>query len=606
MPSLLIWGHANPPPTAFRNVILWRSFTPEGAPSSWLSLPTETTVRRENLISDYRDLMQAFGESKVGTQGLTHFTQIRPGLSYWWMSLPSMHSLEVASVPFTLVRIMLLVQIITEKRPEALIIAGLPRDVSRLVYRWARARGIKVNIQKQRSRERVRLRSRVVTRFPSLAAFRVFTSHLQVMIRGRNDTVMEANGSDVTVVDYTVPKKSPEPQTSLNSTFWGPLPQLLSDLSISSNFIHMPASLATAENILADTHEAPVSSESGNRHARLYSELNWRVFFRTVQDYFRLRRMGRSLLKHKRAFEDVGAQIPVAEVLRPALLRFFFGRDAALNSFTINLWDNLLSRLPPQRLGLYLFENQPWEFAFQSSWRRNNHGTLVGVPHSTLVDWDLRIFGHAEYSLGALDSDSMPWPDFVAVNGNLMKNRALRAGYPQQRLLEVESLRFQRQDFPGPRTADYALILGEYSTIYNDYLLHQTRTKGLTQELPAVFRPHPQTGLGDLDSRALAGIRVWDGDLTEALTHAALAVVGSHTSASIDAWLSGIPTLIVSHPEAFGTCPAEGLPGVSFLSDTDPVRMHPPSSSSLPDTRHFLHISSDLTRWRHVIPQLLD
>ena len=287
-------------------------------------------------------------------------------------------------------------------------------------------------------------------------------------------------------------------------------------------------------------------------------------------------------------------------------MRFFFGRDAALNSFTINLWDNLLSRLPPQRLGLYLFENQPWEFAFQSSWRRNNHGTLVGVPHSTLVDWDLRIFGHAEYSLGALDSDSMPWPDFVAVNGNLMKNRALRAGYPQQRLLEVESLRFQRQDFPGPRTADYALILGEYSTIYNDYLLHQTRTKGLTQELPAVFRPHPQTGLGDLDSRALAGIRVWDGDLTEALTHAALAVVGSHTSASIDAWLSGIPTLIVSHPEAFGTCPAEGLPGVSFLSDTDRVRMHPPSSSSLTDTSHFLHISSELTRWRHVIPQLLD
>ena len=63
---------------------------------------------------------------KGGDTGLIHFTQIRPGLSYWWMSLPSMHSLEVASVPFTLVRIMLLVQIITEKRPEALIITGLP------------------------------------------------------------------------------------------------------------------------------------------------------------------------------------------------------------------------------------------------------------------------------------------------------------------------------------------------------------------------------------------------------------------------------------------------------------------------------------------------
>ena len=205
---------------------------------------------------------------KVGTQGLIHFTQIRQvsvigGCLYCTFIRGGKRPL--------LVRIMLLEQIITEKRPEPHIITGLPRKESRLVFRWARARGITVDIQKQRSRERVRLRSRVVTRFPSLAAFRVFTSHLQVMIRGRKNAVMEANGSDVTVVDYTVPKKSPEPQTSLNSTFWGPLPQLLSDLSISSNFIHMPASQATAENILADTHEAPASSE-GNRRS-LYSEL---------------------------------------------------------------------------------------------------------------------------------------------------------------------------------------------------------------------------------------------------------------------------------------------------------------------------------------------
>ncbi len=489
MTSLLIWGHADHPPIAHRNVILWRSFTPEGGPSSWISLPTETTVRRETLVSDYRDLMQALGESKVGIEDLTHFTQLRPGLSYWWMSIPSVYSLDVASLPFTLVRIMLLAQIIADKHPETISMVGLPRDVANIFRRWAQARGIKVYADERHSAEPVRLRTRIVKRFPLLAALRVFATHLRVTFRRKANTYIASAESEVTLVDYDVAPVSPQSPAPHTSRFWGFLPTLLSELSITSQSIHMPLSLAKAKGIPTQNYKASLTATGEGRHSHLYSLLGCGVFFRSIQDYFRLRRMGRSLLSNVQTFEDPKSQVSLAEVLRPALMQFFYGRDAALSAFTINLWDCLLSRLPTQRLGLYLYENQPWEFAFQSAWRRHHHGTLVGVPHSTLVAWDLRIFGHEISSRSEMSNVSMPWPDFLAVNGKLMRTSALRGGYPELQLLEVESLRFRPHNSRGRSGKSHVLILAEYSTPYAIRILNEFQDKYIVQDLPVMYKP---------------------------------------------------------------------------------------------------------------------
>ena len=70
----------------------------------------------------------------------------------------------------------------------------------------------------------------------------------------------------------------------------------------------------------------------------------------------------------------------------------WMGPVSIQNILWSHLFDKMLGSLPSQRLGLYLMENQGWERIFLHFWRKHGHGTIIGVPHSTIRHWDLRYF----------------------------------------------------------------------------------------------------------------------------------------------------------------------------------------------------------------------
>ena len=53
---------------------------------------------------------------------------------------------------------------------------------------------------------------------------------------------------------------------------------------------------------------------------------------------------------------------------------------------------NLFSKISKQNNAFYLYENQGWEKALVTSWKKYNHGNLVGSINSTIRFWDLRYF----------------------------------------------------------------------------------------------------------------------------------------------------------------------------------------------------------------------
>ena len=68
------------------------------------------------------------------------------------------------------------------------------------------------------------------------------------------------------------------------------------------------------------------------------------------------------------------------------------GPVSMVNIIFMHLFDKALNDMPKQKMGLYLCENQGWERIFINSWRKNNHGKLIGVVHSTISYWDLNVF----------------------------------------------------------------------------------------------------------------------------------------------------------------------------------------------------------------------
>ena len=53
-------------------------------------------------------------------------------------------------------------------------------------------------------------------------------------------------------------------------------------------------------------------------------------------------------------------------------------------------FDNLLKKIPKQDTGLYIIENQSWEYCFVKLWKKYKHGKLYAYFNSSARFWDLR------------------------------------------------------------------------------------------------------------------------------------------------------------------------------------------------------------------------
>ena len=105
------------------------------------------------------------------------------------------------------------------------------------------------------------------------------------------------------------------------------------------------------------------------------------------------------------------------------------------------MFESAISNLKQQDKGVYLQENQGWEFAFIHVWKKYFNKQIIGFPHSSVRYWDLRYF----YDSRSYDNESncdLPVPDKIACNGEYVKKMYFMSDFPKKNLIKVESLRY--------------------------------------------------------------------------------------------------------------------------------------------------------------------
>ena len=183
---------------------------------------------------------------------------------------------------------------------------------------------------------------------------------------------------------------------------------------------------------------------------RMLNKLMFSRFFlsiktvrRAIQDYNNIKRISRFDLANVFQYQFKDSEL-IYSLLWPLFKKdweqSFFGIEAMRNVLTLNLFEKAFSDLSNQSVGIYLQENQGWEFGMIHAWRSNDHRGLTGFPHSTVRFWDLRYFfdPRSYYKTQA----GLPIPDSVATSGNLVKKAYLEGGYPARDLTQVEALRY--------------------------------------------------------------------------------------------------------------------------------------------------------------------
>ena len=194
----------------------------------------------------------------------------------------------------------------------------------------------------------------------------------------------------------------------------------------------------------------------------------------------------------------------------------------------------------------------------------------------------------------------MPWPDQIAVNGPMMHQVFMHADYPDERMIEVEALRYLGLAEIAP-IGNGVLVLGEYASTATERLL--TFVNRALDELhsTATYRPHPTQA-----DAALPSIRIaldQHPDLISALGSCNVTICGPSSSAAVESCCLARSTIIVGDPHSFLGSPAEGMPGAilvktAFELSAALAATSPNDPGAIPGV---YHLEPGLPRWQALI-----
>ena len=209
------------------------------------------------------------------------------------------------------------------------------------------------------------------------------------------------------------------------------------------------------------------------------------------------------------------------------------------------------------------------------------------------------------------DDNPMPWPDRVAVNGPAMRAQCLGAGYPANRMVDVEALRYLdiQQELP-PSLSEgpvRILVCGEYSPDAAKRMLDVVNEALDIIDIPITptYRPHP----------AYVGPQVRlhpsiqfdnNASIREAIGDADVVVTGVMSSVLVEAACSGRLALIVSDSDAFLTSPVELPAHAVFVTSPESISGAITNSSAAAqrasvDVNDFYGIDPKLVSWRGIV-----
>lgn len=618
---LVVWARPDEPTGDRGAVVHWRRYA-EGP--GGVSVPRYLEVHAERLRARYLGFIHDLGEHRIDGRRVVEHLDLGTGFSYWWMTWLAEKSPFKSPRIYDCLRLMALEEIAVSARPSKLVLHGGDRDLSlamnglctslkldfdwhpppRTGYRWS-LRGIYRTLPHW-------LQGLISLRHLAMK-WRLRTLERPKWFAGREAVFLCSYFFHLDPVAGAAGR--------FHSKQWEELPAHIQQMGRRANWIH---------HYLRGPGDAPL--QTGLRwlylfnrdaavqgcHSFLESFLSWRVLRRALWAWLRLNIRAIRLRRIRGAFRPKGSAVCLWPLLKGDWSTSLQGPAAIHNCLWVELFDAALGSLPHQATGLYLWENQGWESALLSAWRKHGHGEITGVPHATVVFWHLNNFDDPR-SLASHERCAKPLPDRLAVNGPMALKAFLSAGGATDRFVEVEALRFQylgeleaavaRKGIAGgARTSESCQARPEKILILGDFTLKQTlkmlrcveQALRLSEKVWSVtLKAHPACRIGRADFPSLACEQT-DRSLSELWSEFDLVFASNTTSAGLEALLAGLPVVVFLDDEEFNHSPLRGTAGVRFAGNATELvtalesarRCVPP-----PAVEDFFWLDRGLPRW---------
>jgi surface carbohydrate biosynthesis protein (TIGR04326 family) len=610
--TLLVRDGGNTSLMGNNEVVLWSDFSPKDGSRS-VSIPSLVEENADLFKSRYLSWIYDLGEKKIKEKRVSDILELRPGLNYWWLTLIIEKSNYGKSPQIdNVIKFLAFEEWAKDKAFDRLVLSSHNNALSESMSLWCARKGISFEWQKVASNpvRNKSYKSYIYHLLPKpIQAFVWFINYLirRWPLRGIGIDEWRQTKAKVVIVSYLF-NLSPKYliRGKFKSNYWTLLPNKLLGNECKTNWLHIyieDSLLPTAKHAARALSRFNTNHNPFQTHVTLDTFLNLRIIIRVLLDWANLVRKGKGLSSIF-AYEDIMWPL-IKEDWKESLI----GKSAISSLLEYNLMESAIDILPRQNKGVYLQENQGWEFGFIQLWKKRKNGILIGAPHSTVRYWDLRYFFDTRHYYNS-NLNSLPLPDKVAVNGFAAKQQYLQGGYPENAIVNVEALRYfhlsetiskcAKNNFEKSKFS--ILLLLDYLDKNIEYQLSLLckSLDLLTYKAHLIVKPHPANPINVEDYPELE-MEITSESIASCMCKCDVVFTSNSTSAAVDAYCLGGRVIVVNDPHSLNQSPLRGIQSVYFvstakdlvnvLSNIDEINQKSANKND------FFYFDQNLTKW---------
>lgn len=580
--SILVWDHSRDLPDFSGSIYLWSDYSEDHSKNQF-SIPKYIDQNRVRLREQYNSLLYRFGEVRLRNKRVVDWLQIRPGLSYWWMTLIVESNYGKSSFMTSFIKLLAFEEILSTQNVSEIIFASSDCNLKKIILKFCKENKIRFSQQNGIKDYNNCINpfwifyKRLPYIFRASIAFLRYL-HLVWGLRKQNGFEKRIKNSQISIFDYFFHLRfgDPKENVSFGSDYWTNLVDVLRNSKVKTLWYHLFIPHGQVPNSKKAISLAQTFNQNENEvHHFLEGRVGLSVILKMILDYIRISWI-RFVIRHFRLFCRTNTlAFDLWPLIRGDFLDSLSGSTSVQNLFFLNLIEENLQDLPPKKLGIYLQENQAWEMALIYAWKSKGNGPLIGVPHATVRFWDLRYFRDPR-SYIRKGENSWPMPDVVAVNGNASWNAYREGKFPEDRMTEVEALRYLKIDSKiagrknPPRMSSSkvkVLILTDYVELVTKLQMQMlvNAIPFLNRDYTFILKSHPACPIREDEFPSLQ-LMVRHEPITDLLEEVDIAYTSNITSAAIDVYCSGVPVVSVLDGTSLNMSPLLGVNDVVFVS----------------------------------------
>lgn len=619
--TLLIWDADGEPPVGDWTTLLWRSYDTKGR-KDVISIPQLVEDNAESLRARYLAWIYELGETKVKEKRVVDHLEIRPGFSYWWMTLLAQKCTYAASPNiYHAIRLLACEHVCKATEIEKITVVTSQPLLAAELQEWCNANNRffeqTINgsdeIPNKKFGWLLKCLPPFIVGLVACIGYYVQRMHFDNCDTSRRKAIP---GALMFFDIFTHFNLNDAKNGQFVSGYWTTLPKLISECGWPVNWAHSyyrhkaTPQFKDARSICTNLNK---EDREQSQHVIIDDYFSLQALANSLLDIVRLKLKSLSIRRFPNCHVN-GSHFSFRHILGNDWHNSLAGISPAKCLCQLNSFESYLRSIPKQRMGVYIQENQPWELALLYAWRTAGHGPIIGTPHTTIRFWDIRYFYDCR-TFQIATKNALPIPDKFALNGPVARAAYDTSLGPVDRMIEVEALRFIHTEqvaaadktvSPITPTLNGKIVL----LVATDLLDANTQIqlewvteakKQLQDSLEIIVRPHPAS---DFSATKYARWQelVDRSDLTRLLKRVNIIFCSNASSISVDGYLAGKPALTLLDGNKFNFSPLRGLSNFNAITSANELQKSIIYHSEISNnhTGQFFNHNKNLISWKRL------